>query len=146
MGDPALGRQRPPRRRELSHDFRRRQIAIEAHGAGQAERAGKPATDLSRKAEGEPVAIGHEDRLDPGSVRQAQHELPAPVLGRRDPLDLRKADERLFTQPRSKLPGKIAHGLQVVDALLEEPGRKLTAAVAVFPETPRQRLELRRQQ
>ena len=142
VGDARSRVEGPAHRRQLADDLSRRQVANEAHGPGEAERAGEAASDLDGEAEGEPVPVGHEDGVDPGAVGQAKDELLAAVPGRDDALDLGNLGESLLRQPRPELLREVRHGLEVIDALLEEPDGQLATAVGVGTQTTGQRLEL----
>ena len=74
---------------KLTDDLAGREVALEAHGAREAERAGVSAAHLRRQAERDPIVVRHDDGADATVVLETEHELPTPVLRRCHSLDVR---------------------------------------------------------
>ena len=89
----------------LAGDFAGRQMANQAHLAGQAEGAAHRAADLRRDAEGLRRRVGDEDRFDLLAVGEREDELLRAVFGDVAPGDRRRADGELVGQPGAKRRG-----------------------------------------
>ena len=78
--------------RTCAGDLAGREVAHQAHLAGQAERAAHRAAHLRRDAEGLRRRVGDVDALDLPAVRQRQHQLLRAVLGVLVAHDRRRGD------------------------------------------------------
>ena len=99
---PVLGQQRVGGQ-ELAHDLTGRQVALEAHGARQAERAGVAAAHLGREAQGDPIVVRHDHRADPTVVLEPEHELSTAVLRRGHSRDVGQRHRPVFGQRAPKI-------------------------------------------
>jgi len=115
---------------QLADDLGRREVAIQAHGAGETERAAIAAAHLRAQAQRDPAVVRHQHRADPPFIGQPEHELAAAVLGRRHPLDVRQRDVVRLRQPRPEVFRQIGHRLQVDGCFAIDPRRQLAPAIA----------------
>ena len=144
MGDARARPQGLACRQHLPHDLTRGQVALEPHGAREAEGAAETAAHLRRHAEGEPVFVGHEDRLDAGAILEPEDELLAAIQRWSPPLDLRQGHLCLLAEGPPELEWQIGHGPDVRGALGIEPGGDLAPPVARGAQRLTQLLELQR--
>ena len=94
---------------DLADDFAGRQVADDAHLAGQAEGALHRAADLGREAEGLRRRVGDEDRLDLLAVGEAEQELGRAV-GRRLAADqLWRGNEQFARELAAELAAEVGH-------------------------------------
>ena len=134
------------RREELADDLPGRQVAIEPHRPGQAERALETAADLGRKAEGHPVVVRHQHRADASAVVETEHELPAAVPGLVHALDLRQPEGHPVRQRGAELPRQIGHPVEIAHSFPIDPRRELSAAIPGRAELDREIFHLRGKQ
>src|SRR5439155_10944709 len=106
------------------------EVALEPHGAREAEGAPEAATDLGRYAEGEALAVGHEHRLDTGPIGEAEDELLAAVLRRRPSLDRRHLDRCAFRERLPELAREVSHAGEIRHSLAVDPVGDLAPAIA----------------
>ena len=121
---------RPCQHAHLRGDFARRQMAHEAHLAGQAEGAPHRAADLRRDAEGLRRRVGNEDALDLAPIGEGQHELAGAVFRHVLPHDRRRREWQLGGERGPQVAAEVAHLVVTGRAALPDPGEDLLRAEA----------------
>ena len=124
-------------------DLARRQVADEAHLAGQAERAGHGAPDLGRDAEGHRRRIRDEDGLDLAAVGEAQQELLGAVDRPIARDDRGRRQREVVGERRAKLARQVGHGGDLGDATFVDPLEDLPGAKALDAARHKRGFELR---
>ena len=130
---------------DLADDLACRQVADDAHAAGQAEGALHRAADLGRDAEGLRRGVGDEDRLDEVAVGELEEELRRAV-GRTVPAwrppacrpTLWRASLARSSRPRSVIALEVGHAAAV------DPLEDLAAVEARAHPSPRDAVRSRR--
>src|SRR5438132_5400230 len=130
---------------DLAEDLAGGEIACEAHGAGQAERAGVPAADLRGQAERYTAVVRHHHARHAAAVVEAEDELAAAVLRRRLALDLRQRGDGTLGDGGPELPWQVAHRVEIDDALAIDPRGELAATIARGAQLHREVFHLGRQ-
>ena len=93
----------------LRGDLARGQVVLEPHLAGRAERAAHRTSDLRRDADGDAVAVSHEDRLDDVLTAQPQEGLPRRAAIGRSLGHHVDAERKLFREAPSERGWHVAH-------------------------------------
>src|SRR5690606_12544384 len=110
---------------DLPGDLARRQVAAEAHLAGQTEVAVHRAADLTGDAEGLSRRVGDVDRLDSASVLEPEEELARAVGGAVLTDELRRADAEQPVQFGAQAGAEIRHRGEVRHAFPVHPAEDL---------------------
>ncbi len=133
--------QLPGENADLPDDFAGRQVAVDAHLAGQAERAAHRAANLGRQAEGCAwiarsgfAGVRDVDRFDRPPVVEPEQELDGPV-GRGLPLhDRRRANPTFTFESRAELTAEVGHRIEISDTVPMNPLEHLPRVEAWMPE------------
>jgi hypothetical protein len=130
LGEPELGR-----------DLGRAQVAAEALVAGGAETAAHGATGLTGHAQGAPVILRDEDRLDRITPADVEQPLGRAVGGHMLGDDVQAADDGAAAELLAQRLGEVGHLFEVRRALLVDPAEQLGRTELLFA----QLLAVRRQ-
>ncbi len=113
----------------LARDLERREIALESHLAGGAERALECAARLRGDAERESGILGDRDRLDLLAVGQLEEELLRPVGGALMRRDREPRHGEVLVELRPERSRQFRHRREIAGRILPKALRDLAAAV-----------------
>jgi hypothetical protein len=116
----------------LPEDLRGVKVPREAKGARRAEAAGRRAADLAGDAEGPALSARDPDRLDRGTIRQPEPELPGPVGRDLHQILLERLREELCPESLPKCAGERGHGVRIGATIEIELSQDLLTAVPGF--------------